>query len=123
MSKELTQFNYEQLDKSTADFLRQKELNMRQIVGKAHTELGKKLKEARDKLAGRNQYDGVFLKWLEHIGMERTKAHQLINRYELVENWDERNIVEDLLVSLTYEIAKPSAESTPAKAQAKEEVS
>ena len=47
MTKELTQFKYEQLDESTADFLRQKESNMREIVGKAYTELGRELKEAQ----------------------------------------------------------------------------
>ena len=48
-----------------------------------------------------------------------------INRYNLVKNLHEVGDVErieDLPVSLTYDIAKPSAESTPAKAQAKSEV-
>src|SRR5690625_2797434 len=124
MTNELTKFKYEQLDESTADFLRQKESNMRQIVGKAYTELGKELKEARDRLAGNNQYDGVFLKWLEYIGMERTKAHRLINRYELVANCNDqtRDLLEDMPITLTYEIARPNSENIPEKAQAKSEV-
>src|SRR5690625_2423471 len=124
MTNELTKFKYEQLDESTADFLRQKESNMRQIVGKAYTEIGKELKEARDRLAGNNQYDGVFLKWLEYIGMERTKAHRLINRYELVANCNDqtRDLLEDMPITLTYEIARPNSENIPEKAQAKSEV-
>lgn len=124
MSKELTQFNYEQLDESTADFLRQKESNMRQIVGKAYTELGKELYEAQQKLAG-SRYDGVFVNWLKHIGMNPQQAYRLIRRYTALtncENGDQRNLLEDMPVSLAYEVTGPSAESTPAKAQAKAEV-
>src|SRR5690625_509465 len=124
MTKELTQFKYQQLDESTADFLRTKETNMREIVGKAYTELGRELTEARDRLAGSNQYDGVYDKWLMSIGMNKMQANRLTRRYELVTNCDDQtqNLLEDLPVSLTYDIAKPSAESTPAKAQAKTEV-
>src|SRR5690625_2166347 len=124
MTKELTQFKYEQLDESTADFLRTKETNMREIVGKAYTELGRELTEARDRLAGSNQYDGVFEKWYADVlGMNRKMVNRLIQRYNLVvTNCHKQNLLEDLPVSLTYEIAKPSAESTPEKAQAKSEV-
>lgn len=41
----LTQFKYEQLDELTADFLRQKESNMRDIIGKAYTEYGTEYKK------------------------------------------------------------------------------
>ena len=85
MTKELTQFKYEQLDESTADFLRQKESNMREIVGKAYTELGKELYEAQQELSKRGgKHEGVFGKWLQYIGMERRQATRLIQRYKLV---------------------------------------
>ena len=124
MANEITQFKYEQLDGDTADFLRQKESNMREIVGKAYTELGRELTEARDRLAGSNQYDGVFRKWCDSIGMKKDTVNRLIQRYELVANCDDQTqeLLEDMPISLTYEIAKPSAESTPAKTQAKSEV-
>src|SRR5690625_1925679 len=56
--------------------------------------------------------------------MKKDAVNRLINRYELVAKCDDQtqNLLEDLPVSLTYDIAKPSAESTPAKAQAKAEV-
>src|SRR5690625_3450409 len=56
--------------------------------------------------------------------MKKDAVNRLINRYELVAKCDDQtqNLLEDLPVSLTYDIAKPSAESTPAKAQAKSEV-
>ena len=97
---------------------------MREIVGKAYTELGRELIEARDVLAGSNQYDGVFRKWCESIGMKKDAVNRLIQRYELVANCDDQTqeLLEDMPISLTYEIAKPSAESTVAKSQAKAEV-
>src|SRR5699024_833363 len=125
MSNEIVQFKYEQLDDSTADFLRKKESNMREIVGKAYTELGKELYEAQQRLAGSNQYDGVFEKWYTHVGFKKDKVYDLIRRYKMLVGISEdhtRELLEDLPVSLSYEIAKPSAESTPAKAQAKAEV-
>lgn len=103
-------FDYKQLDEDTASFLQQKENNMREIVGKAYTNLGKELKEAQDELAGKNQYDGMFEKWLSSIGFNKVQANRLINRYELVTKCnDQKEMLEDLPVSLTYEISKPSA--------------
>ncbi|AYK67764.1 hypothetical protein ACR6EC_22930 [Bacillus subtilis] len=122
MTNELsTEFKYDLVDQSTADFLKQKEFNMREIVGKAYTELGKELKEAQDALA-KNGY-GCFREWVESIGFKKDRAYGLIQRYDLiVGNSDNQSIIEDLPVSLTYEIAKPSSESTESKKQAKEAV-
>ncbi|MEC0485767.1 hypothetical protein P8828_13155 [Bacillus glycinifermentans] len=48
--------------------------------------------------------------------MSKEQANRLIQRYELiVANCDEQILLEDLPVSLTYEIARPSAESTEPK--------
>ncbi|AUJ25829.1 hypothetical protein A21D_02783 [Virgibacillus dokdonensis] len=107
----------EQLDDSTATFLRKKESNMREIVGKAYTELGRELKEAQDELSRRgSKYEGVFERWYTSIGFKRQKVYDLINRYNLLRISEEvSDVIEDLPVSLTYEIAKPSADSTPAK--------
>lgn len=124
MTNELsTEFKYDLVDQSTADFLKQKEFNMREIVGKAYTELGRELKEAQEKLASYNKYEGVFDKWLTKVGFKRRTAYNLIQRYGLlVQNLHEKELLEDLPVSLTYEIAKPSSESTDSKKQAKEAV-
>src|SRR5690625_3822731 len=125
MANEITQFKYEQLDESTADFLRQKESNMQQIVGKAYTELGKELYEAQQRLASHNKYEGVFEKWYTYLGWKKVTVYNLINRFELVQNLnniDDVERIEELPVSLTYEISGKSSESTPAKSQAKSEV-
>ncbi|OTQ84936.1 hypothetical protein BG30_12315 [Bacillus subtilis subsp. subtilis] len=123
MTKELsTEFKYDLVDQSTADFLKQKEFNMREIVGKAYTELGRELKEAQDMLA-KNGY-GCFESWIVSIGMKRDSVRRLINRYELISAncANQAELLEDLPLSLTYEIAKPSSESTESKKQAKEAV-
>lgn len=117
------QFNYEVLDGSIAEFLQKKELNMREIVGRAYTELGRELKEAQERLSSNNKYEGVFEKWLNSIGFNKVQAHRLISRFTLVTKCnDKADLLEDLPVSLTYEIAKPSAESTESKRQAKQAV-
>ncbi|CCJ32851.1 hypothetical protein [Caloramator australicus] len=108
---EIKQFDYNQLDTSTAEFLKQKERNMREIVGNAYTQLGKELKEAQERLAGKNQYDGVFEKWYMALGFKKDTVYRLIQRYELVlANCENQKLIEELPVSLTYEIAKPSAD-------------
>lgn len=108
---QITTFDYAQLDATTADFLRTKEHNMREIVGKAYTELGRELKGARDKLAGSNQYDGIFRKWCASIGMKKDAVNRLIQRYELLVaicDDQQRQLLEDIPVSLSYEIAATS---------------
>lgn len=66
----------------------------------------------------------MFEQWYTAIGFNREQANRLMRRYELVTNCDDQtgDLLEDLPVSLSYEIAKPSSESTPEKAQAKTEV-
>lgn len=106
-------FNYGQLDTTTSDFLKQKETNMREIVGKAYTDLGRELKEAQDKLASQgSKYHGVFERWYTSMGWKKEQVYRIVRRYNLVTNCDEekQDLIEDLPVSLTYEIAKPSAD-------------
>lgn len=124
MTNEITQFKYEQLDESTADFLRQKESNMRQIVGKAYTELGKELYEAQQELA--NHRNGVFEEWYTALGFKKQSVYNYINRYKfIVQQLDDKEDIEsfeELPAPLQYAVANPNAESTPEKAQAKTEV-
>lgn len=95
---------------------------MREIVGKAYTELGRELTEARDRLSSHDKYSGVFEKWYTSMGFKRAKVYDLINRYDLLrlsEDISTQELIENLPVTLTYDIAKPSAESTPEKATTK----
>lgn len=104
-------FDYNLLDSATSDFLKQKENNMREIVSDAYYQIGKELKEAQDKLAGNNQYNGYFQKWYESLGFKKRTVYKLINRYDLVvHNVHNQKLIQDLPLSLSYEIAKPSAD-------------
>src|SRR5690606_5099176 len=67
--------------------------------------------------------NGVFEKWCEYIGMSHKQVTRLIQRYDMLTNChDKSELLEDLPVSLSYEIAAPSAESTEPKRQAKRAV-
>src|SRR5690625_4203448 len=94
---------------------------MRQIVGKAYTELGKELYEAQQGLSKKGY--GCFEEWFTTLGFKKRNVYRLIDRYKLVRaNLAHTDLLEDLPVSLTYEISGKSSESTPAKTQAKSEV-
>ena len=104
-----SKFNYSQLQSEMANFLKQKETKMKEIVGSAYTRIGKELKDAQDKLS-QNGY-GCFQEWYESLGFKKNKVYNLINRYELiVGNSNNQNLIEDLPLSLSYEIAKKSAD-------------
>lgn len=97
---------------------------MRQIVGKAYTELGKELYEAQQELA--NHRNGVFEEWYTALGFKKQSVYNYINRYKfIVQQLDDKEDIEsfeELPAPLQYAVANPNAESTPEKAQAKSEV-
>ncbi|WP_434756885.1 hypothetical protein bpuCAU1_000433 [Borrelia puertoricensis] len=102
-------FKYEKLDKEIADFLKMKQYEIFNIFNNTYTEIGRILKEAQDKLRGNNQYDGLFYKWFTSMGFKKDKVYSLISRYELlVENSDKQLIINNLPLSLSYEISKKS---------------
>src|SRR5690625_909469 len=124
MTNEITQFKYEQLDDSTENFISKKESNMRQIVGKAYTELGKELYEAQQRLS--NHRNGVFEEWYTAMGFKKQSVYNYINRYKFIvqqlDNNEDIESFEELPAPLQYAVSNQNAESTPAKSQAKAEV-
>ncbi|GGG08553.1 hypothetical protein GCM10010913_32890 [Paenibacillus aceti] len=92
---------------------------MREIVNRAYTDLGRELKEAQDTLAGKNQYNGLFVAWLDYMGYPRRTAYELINRYDELLRIPQnlRDTFEALPISLSKQISTPSAESTEPKRQ------
>jgi hypothetical protein len=109
MTNKLAEFNYSDLDVNTADYLKQKEINMREIVGKAYTDLGRELKEAQEKLS--NHRNGIFEEWYTSLGFKKQTVYNYINRYNLiVQSLDNKELIEELPLNLVYEVAKPSAD-------------
>lgn len=108
MGEITSKYNYSTLDSLTKDFLKEKELKIYSIVGKAATEIGKEYSEARDKLAN---YSGEFEKWIETLPHSRTTVYRMIQRYEnlVIPNWDNLEIIEAIPSSLSYEMAKEKA--------------
>lgn len=122
MTTEIATFDYGQLDAPIAEFLRTKERNMREIVGKAYTELGRELKEAQEALS-RNGY-GCFDAWCSTLGFSKRTATNLLQRFELFAQIlpEQHALIEDLPVSLSYEIASPAADKSAPKRAAKSAV-
>lgn len=106
-------FNYEELDQDTEVFLKEKEIEMQHIVTNTYTEMGKVLSEAQDRLA-KSGY-GCFLDWTKCLGLKKDKVYSLINRYDMIlsfENSEKRNVVENIPLSLSYEISKKSVDES-----------
>lgn len=105
-------FDYQLLDAETAQFLKMKELNMRSIASTMINQLSKELVEAQEKLAGNNQYDGMFEKWYTSLGFKKRTVYNYINRYKYIARATDAQaeFIEGLPSSLTYEMSKPSAD-------------
>src|SRR5690625_2014547 len=71
------EFDYSLVDNETADFLRSCEYEMNGIAEDARLKIGGVLLKARDKLA--NNKNGVFLKWVEGMGISQDDAYYYIN--------------------------------------------
>lgn len=100
-------FDYEEIDLEIAQYLKQKEYDIKNIFSKAYTEIGEILWEAQEKLA--NHHGGIFETWYESLGFKKDKVYRLISRYRLViANCENRDLVEKLPLSLSYEISKES---------------
>jgi hypothetical protein len=103
------EFDYREIDSGTAELLKQKEFEIKNIFSKAYTEIGRILCEAQEELSGKNQYDGVFYKWFTSLGFKKDKVYSLISRYKLlIGNSDKQILIENLPLSLSYEISKES---------------
>ena len=91
-----SEFDYNQLQPDIANYLKDKETNMRETVSDAYYQLGKNLKESQAKLAGDNQYNGVFQNWYESLGFSKTTVYNYINYHKLVvQNLHDRERIEN----------------------------
>lgn len=99
---------YNDLTPDDANFLRAKELQITKIGNSYLTELGAVFKEAQDRFA--NHKNGVFQKWISYLGISDQTVYNLCNRYDYIaKNFGNIDVIEALPKSLSYEIAKPTA--------------
>lgn len=105
-----TSFDYSSVDEETADFLQEKANRIVEIRIKSVIAIGKELKEAQERLANHNKYEGVFVKWIESTGVKKSTAYDYLRAYDYVVRNSE-NIIdfENVQTSLLFAISKPSA--------------
>lgn len=77
-------FDYDQLDSQTADFLKQRVSNMEHIADDTRYRMGRELCKAQEKLA--NHYQGVFTEWYESLGLKRNNVYFWINEFKFSGN-------------------------------------
>lgn len=105
-------FDYSILDNDTADFLKEQEGIMHLTMSKAYTKLGEVLYKTQEILVGKGYR--CFVEWAESLGFKKTKAYTLIDRYKLMlefKNSERERLIENLPISLAYEISKKSADT------------
>ena len=99
-------FNYD-IDDNLVGFLKEQTLKLQGTMSKAYTELGKILLETQEKLS--NNKNGVFEKWFVQLGFSKRTVYNLVNRANyIVQNLHNKNLVEALPLTLSYEISNPS---------------
>ena len=73
-------FDYSLVDEDTAEFLQEKEDNIKRSVGRAAYEMGKELKEAKEKIEHGYKIK-IFNKWCESIGISSNRGYVYIEYY------------------------------------------
>lgn len=86
-------FDYSLVDGQTAEYLENKSLEINGIAESMRTQIGKELKEVQDKLA--NNYQGVFAKWYESLGLKKHTVYYWINVYEFSRNLEDTKQLEN----------------------------
>lgn len=104
-------FDYSELPKTEADELRKIEQVIKTETVSYFTILGANFKAAQELLA--NHSGGTFERWYTAMGFKRQTVYRLIQRYEFrcspKLGGHETDVFEELPLSLSCEISKPSA--------------
>lgn len=103
--------NYEIQDKETVNQITERENLIRQNVLKSinsRKEIAKNLYEIQKIMA--NHKNGVFVKYLEYLGISKSNAYRLLDMWELYQN-TEKDKVFDLPHSLVNKMKKEEIET------------
>ena len=98
-------FDFE-IDSETLDYLKDITYELHKETKNFYTKMGKLLSETQEKLS--NNKTGVFKKWFESIGLKKDFVYDNISRYKYIVGLSDniQNKVEELPVTLSYEISK-----------------
>lgn len=106
-------FNYAVLSAEMGDYLRRKEEQLKNEYMNFTANCGRIFAEAQEKLAGSNQYNGMFEKWITAMGFKKDTVYRMINvfnfRSSQIATTEHAQLFDSLSKSLQYEVAKPSA--------------
>jgi len=88
-------------------FLENQTIKIHGVSTKMYNELGEIFAETQKKLSSNK--NGVFEKWYTQLGFNKKPVYRLINRWNyIVSNWHNKNIIENLPISLSYELSNPN---------------
>ena len=98
-------FDFE-VDSETLDYLKDITYELHKETKNFYTKMGKLLSETQEKLS--NNKTGIFKKWFESIGLKKDFVYDNISRYKYIVGLSDnmKNKVEELPVTLSYEISK-----------------
>jgi len=106
-------FNYAVLSSELGDFLKHNEQQLKNEYMNFTANCGAIFAEAQEKLAGSNQYNGLFEKWINSMGFKKDTVYRMINVHKFcssqIATSSQAELFDSLSKSLQYEIAKPSA--------------
>lgn len=106
-------FNYAVLSAEMGDYLKRKEQQLKNEYMNFTANCGAIFAEAQEKLAGSNQYNGLFEKWINSMGFKKDTVYRMINVHKFcssqIATSSQAELFDSLSKSLQYEIAKPSA--------------
>ena len=106
-------FNYAVLTAELGDYLRHKEEQLRNEYMNFTANCGRIFAEAQEKLAGSNQYNGMFEKWITAMGFNKQTVYNMISVFKFrsskILTSEQNQLFDNLSKSLQYEVAKPSA--------------
>jgi len=105
-------FNYAVLSAELGDYLKHKEQQLKNEYMNFTANCGAIFAEAQERLAGDNQYNGVFEKWIESMGFARTSVYRMIDVYKFCSSQigtSKKEIFDALPKMLKYDISAPSA--------------
>lgn len=95
------------IEDQTKSFLEDQTVKIHGVSTKMYNELGEIFSETQKKLS--NNKNGVFEKWYLQLGFKKMPVYRLINRWNyIVTKWDNKNLIENLPISLSYEISSPN---------------
>lgn len=99
-------FSFE-AEQETLDYLKNQTVKLNSSMSKAYTEVGQIFSETQKELA--NNKNGVFESWYTELGFNKKQVYRWIMRYEFIscQNDTIKNLIENLPVTLSYEISNP----------------